>query len=434
MCGAGIQAQHGGPPASCVNTPHRMPVLPNAERLPTLDILRGFALMGILIMNMPGFSYSWFSQADGSFHWPGQADRLAEQVRDALFSGKFNSMFSLLFGIGFTIQFTRMQQQDPLRATALYVRRLLVLLLIGVLHATLLWTGDVLHVYAVLGLLLVFGLRRLGDRGIVVLMALCLLYPLLSGALRFVVFTPEVVALRVQEELALAASNDAAFGAGGFLDAVGENLRLLMRDYTDPLSAWGTFGWYVSMAFTMLLGLLAGRRRWVQRIPELMPQIRRLMWWALAVGLGCGAAFSTIFALNRAPGPSLIKLVGSLMYNLSRPAMMIFYVLLIVRLAQLPLWQRRLWPFAAAGRMPLTNYLMQTLICTTLFYNWGFGLWNQIGPAWGFVLSLALFFGLQVPFSLWWTRHHERGPMEALWARLTYGRHGLKPRPAAAPQ
>jgi uncharacterized protein len=434
---AAFPAQHRGLPATGVNTPTRMPALPAAERLPTLDILRGFALMGILIMNMPGFSYSWFAEADGSFHWPGQADKLAEQVRDALFSGKFNSMFSLLFGIGFTIQFTRMQQQDPLHATGLYVRRLLVLLVIGVLHATLFWTGDVLHVYAVLGLLLVFGLRRLSDRGVVVLMALCLLYPLLSGALRFVVFTPEVVALRVQQELALAASNNAAFGAGGFLDAVRENLRMLARDYTDPLSAWGTFGWYVSMAFTMLLGLLAGRRRWVQRIPELMPQIRRLMWWALAVGLGCGAAFSAIFALNRVPGPSLIKLLGSLLYNLSRPAMMIFYVLLIVRLAQLPVWQRRLSLFAAAGRMPLSNYLMQTLICTTLFYNWGFGLWDKVGPAWGFVLSLTIFFGLQVPFSLWWTRRFERGPMEALWARLTYGRGGLGSRlkrPAAAPQ
>jgi len=139
--------------------------------------------------------------------------------------------------------------------------------------------------------------------------------------------------------------------------------------------------------------------------------------------------------VNRVPGPSLIKLLGGLCYNISRPALMIFYVLLIVRRAQLPVWQRRLSPFAAAGRMPLTNYLMQTLICTALFYNWGFGLWDQVGPAWGFVLSLAIFFGVQVPFSLWWMRHRERGPMEALWARLAYGRGGgLKPQRAAAPQ
>ena len=423
MAGTAFRAQHA-----------RMSALPTAERLPTLDILRGFALMGILIMNMPGFSFSGFTESDGSFHWPGQADQLAQQVRDALFSGKFNSMFSLLFGIGFTIQFTRMQQQDPLHATGLYVRRLLVLLVIGLLHATLFWDGDVLHVYAVLGLLLVLGLRRLSDRGVVVLIALCLVYPLVAGLLRFVIFTPEVVAARTAQGLAFGVSNNLAFGAGTYLDAVRENVRLMLHFYTDPLSAGGTFGWYVAMGFTMLLGLLAGRRRWVQRIPELMPQIRRLMWWALAVGLACGAASSAIFALNRVPGPSAIKLLGSLCYNLSRPALMIFYVLLIVRLAQLPVWQRRLSVFAAAGRMPLTNYLMQTLICTTLFYNWGFGLWDRVGPAWGFVLSLAIFFGIQVPLSLWWTRRFERGPMEALWARLTYGSKGLRAQPAAAPQ
>ncbi len=405
--------------------------LPPTERLPTLDILRGFALMGILIMNMPGFSYSGFTESDGSRHWPGQVDQWAESVRDMLFSGKFNSMFSLLFGIGFTIQFTRMQQQGTAQATQLYVRRLLVLGVIGLLHAFFLWTGDVLHVYAVLGLVLLFGLRQVSDRGLIVLMTLCLLYPLISGALRLLVFTPEVVAARVQQGLAFAASNNLAYGQGGWWDVVRENTRLMVHDYTDPLSAWGMVGWYVSMALTMLIGLLAGRRRWVQRVPELMPQVRRLMWWALGLGLVCGAAFSLIFALNRAPGPSLIKLLGGLCYNISRPALMIFYVLAIVRLAQQPLWQRRLAPLGAAGRMPLTNYLMQSLICTALFYNWGLGLWNQVGPAAGFVLALAIFWAVQVPWSLWWLKTHERGPMEALWARVTYGRRRAAPAAAA---
>ena len=77
--------------------------LPVAERIATLDILRGVALLGILIMNMPGFSSSFFAEADGSHQWPGQLDQFAEGARNMLFSGKFNSMFSLLFGIGFTI-------------------------------------------------------------------------------------------------------------------------------------------------------------------------------------------------------------------------------------------------------------------------------------------------------------------------------------------
>ena len=101
--------------------------------------------------------------------------------------------------------------------------------------------------------------------------------------------------------------------------------------------------------------------------------------------------------------------------------MMIFYVLVIVQLAQIPAWQRRLSPLAAAGRMPLTNYLMQTAICTTLFYGWGFDLWGKVGPAAEFGLAFVIFFAVQVPWSVWWLKRNDRGPLEALWARLTYG-------------
>ncbi len=396
--------------------------LPRSQRLPTLDILRGFALMGILIMNMPGFNSSFFAEADGSHLWAGQLDQGAEFVRETLFSGKFNSMFSLLFGLGFTIQFSRMQANDPANATRLYLRRLAVLALLGGLHAWVFWPGDVLHTYAILGLFLVLGLRHVPDHGIVLLIVACILYPALSGALRLLIITPEITAERVAIAQAFELSNNAAFGHGSFLDMVRENTRMMNFFYNNGLSLWSTFGWWVMMSLTMLIGLLAGRKRWVQRTAELLPQIRRLTWWALAVGLGCGVAMTVIFELNRQPGPSPIKLLGSVLYSLSRLGMMIFYVLCIVRLAQHAHWQRRLAPLAAAGRMPLSNYLMQTAICLSLFQGWGLGLWMQVGPAASLVLALAIFWLLQVPWSLWWLKRHERGPLEALWAGLTYGR------------
>jgi uncharacterized protein len=101
---------------------------------------------------------------------------------------------------------------------------------------------------------------------------------------------------------------------------------------------------------------------------------------------------------------------------------MTFYVLMIVQLMHRPQWPQRLAAFAAAGRMPLTNYLMQTALCTTLFYGWGFGLWGQVGPLAGLGLAVAIFAFIQVPLSLWWIARHEKGPLEAAWARLTYGR------------
>jgi len=168
--------------------------VPASERNPVLDMVRGFALMGILIMNMPAFSNSMFAEADGSHLWPGRADQIAEGLREMLFSGKFNSMFSMLFGIGFTLQFARMQRSDPEHATRIYLRRLLVLAVLGVLHAAVFWGGDVLHVYAVLGIVLLFGLRHASDRTLVALMGLCLLYPVISGLLRLFVMTPDLVA------------------------------------------------------------------------------------------------------------------------------------------------------------------------------------------------------------------------------------------------
>ena len=402
--------------------------LPISQRIPTLDILRGFALMGILIMNMPGFNSSFFAEADGSHLWPSRIDQFAEMLREALFSGKFNSMFSMLFGIGFTIQFTRMQSRDPGHATALYLRRLAVLAVLGLLHAWVFWPGDVLHTYAILGLLLVLGLSRASDRTVVMLIVGCIVYPALSGVLRVLIFTPDMTAERVALAEAFDASNQIAFGQAGFLAMVRENTRMMNFFYNNWQSLWNTLGWWVMMSLTMLIGLLAGRRRWVQRAAELMPMIRRLTWVALAVGLLCGLAMAAIFELNRTPGPSPIKVLGSILYSLSRLGMMIFYVLVIVRLAQRAEWQRRLAPLGAAGRMPLTNYLLQTAICLTLYQSWGLGLWMKVGPALSLVLALAIFWLVQVPCSVWYLKTHERGPLESLWAWLTYG---VRPRMAA---
>ncbi len=389
------------------------------ERIAVMDIVRGFALLGILIMNMPGFSSSYFAGADGSHLWPGSIDRIAESTRDMLFSGKFNSMFSLLFGLGFTIQLGRMMAKDPATAPGLYARRLLVLAAFGLVHVMVFWTGDVLHIYAVLGAALLF-LRNASNRTVYVLLGICLLFPLVVGLLRLAIVTPEMVKKMVADSQAWEASNNLAYGKGTFLQAAREHTREFFYFYSEPLSLLRTLSFYAQMATTLLLGFLIGRNGWVKRIPEFMPVIRRLQWRALAIGIVCAAIFGLIRELYREPGPSLIKVLGSNAYVLCRLAMMCFYVLTIVRLSQLAAWQRRFAPLAAAGRMPLTNYLAQTLMATTLFYGWGFGLFGRVGPALGLVIAFVMFFVIQVPLSLWWLRRHEHGPLEYLWRRLTY--------------
>lgn len=400
-----------------------MKPLPAAERLPVLDVVRGVALLGIFIMNMPGFSTSFFAEADGSRLWDDALNKTAQIVRDVLFSGKFNSMFSLLFGIGFTIQLERMRAREPDRAQALYLRRLAWLLVFGLLHAVLLWTGDILHMYAVMGLLLL-ALRGVSDRTLLMIIGFTLLYPAFSGALRLVVMTPEITARLVAQDQAWELSNNLAYGQGSFLDGVRERAREFRYFYDNRWSLWGNLGFCMQIATTMLLGLLIGRSGWLHRLPELLPVVKRLQVWSLVAGVGFGVAFGVLAEFTRAPGPSPLKILAGLAYSWSRLALTAFYVLTLVRLVQPGGCKGALAPLAHVGRMPLTNYLLQSLMGVFIFHAWGLGAWGKVGPAWQLLMAPALFFGLQVPLSAWWLRHHEQGPMEALWRRLTYGAPG----------
>ena len=103
------------------------------------------------------------------------------------------------------------------------------------------------------------------------------------------------------------------------------------------------------------------------------------------------------------------------------PALSLGYASTIVLLWQNPVWQRRLMPFSYVGRMALTNYLLQSLICTTIFYSYGLGLYGRVGPLLNIFLGVAIY-SVQMPLSRWWLSTHRYGPMEWLWRRMTYGR------------
>jgi uncharacterized protein len=133
-----------------------------------------------------------------------------------------------------------------------------VLFAFALVHCLLLWTGDVLHIYVILG----FGLllvRKLSNRTVAILIVALLIYPAVSGTIRLLVITPERVAAMVKQAQTWEASNNLAYGQGSFLDAAREHTREMIHVYTDPWSVWGFAGFYVQMATTMLLGFLIGR-------------------------------------------------------------------------------------------------------------------------------------------------------------------------------
>ena len=392
------------------------------ERIYTLDVIRGFALLGIFIMNMPWFNTSFYFDMTGTELWPERWDKWTETATEVLFSGKFNSMFSMLFAIGFTIQLERLEARDPEHARAIYLRRIFWLFVFGAIHMCVFWTGDVLHIYALMGLVLL-ALRRAPYKVLWTIFALAMFYPLAMGIYRYFTFTPAFREYLVAMARAWVATNNAAYGYGSFFEAMREHARETFHLYTEPFTLRGMSTFYSQILVTMLLGLMLGRARFFQNSGNYLPLVKRVQWLALGGGLAAGAVYGTWQATaTDFITPTPWRLIGGTCYILCRVLIMVFYVATLVRCVHNETWRRRLQPMATAGRMPLTNYLMQTLIATTLFYGWGFGLWGKVGNALDLVLAIGIFFVVQVPLSKWWLAHHELGPMEWLWRRLTYGR------------
>ena len=198
---------------------------------------------------------------------------------------------------------------------------------------------------------------------------------------------------------------------------------------------YGPYAWFwPSMGTTLVIGFIAGRRRFFQDIPGHLPIIRKITWWSGGIGLALAAAFATgrLLATRGGDRINALEVVTPVLYVLNRPILCAFYMGVIVLLAQRPVWRAAMSPLASVGRMPLTNYLMQSVIATTLFYGYAFGLYYRIGPAVGVLIAFAIY-AVQVAYSAWWMARFRFGPMEWLWRTLTYGKAPAMLAPAAPP-
>ena len=392
--------------------------LPPDERIATLDVLRGVALLGIFIVNIETFAHSLFVPSPPQ---DTSLDGIVTLLRELLFAGKFNLMFGLVFGIGFSLQLRRLEAADPATAAPVYLRRLTVLLAIALVHAGFLWMGDVLVAYSVLGLLLL-SIRRVPDRALLTLVVLCLVYPSLADLLSRHLFSDETVMLSQFEYTQLAESNDTAFGHGSFVDAVAENLRVFHWAYATPMGLFNVMAFFIQMATGILLGFYVGRRRWLERAAELRDRVRVAHWFALGVALAAGAAWWASggpSSDDAGAGAAGMPVVAA--RTVGRAALMVFYASTIVRCVEAGAAPRLARLFANAGRMPLTNYLMQTLMGLAVFDGWGLGFWGRTRPLTEAGIAVGLFVCVQLPFSAWWLARFRYGPVEYVWRRLTYG-------------
>lgn len=390
------------------------------ERLRGLDILRGLAMLGVVVVNMPYYNTPPFALFARIGQWTAPADRFVELALRFLLQGKIYGMLAFLLGVGIAVQLGRAEAAG-VRFTPVYLRRMLVLLLFGIAHVVLLWFGDVLILFSVLGLLLIPLLRRT-PRTILIWAVGLLLLPLVMN-ITFLVLRPPpgpAAANGFEERLAHARqvieTARHIYAEGGF----GEILRQRIGDYLF-------FNSFVFMAAPVVLGLLlvgfyAGRRRLLHDLAENRLLLRRLMLWGGVVGVaGNGIYFYMREAVDPTTASKALALLSGAAFTFGTPALTLCYIAATLWLVHRKQWRRRLAPVAAVGRMSLSNYLLQSLVCTTLYYGYGFGLFGRVGPLAGLGIALVIYMA-ELGFSNGWLRRFRFGPAEWLWRSLFYWR------------
>ena len=391
------------------------------DRIELIDVVRGFALFGVLLANLVWITTDVVLTDARLADLPtAPLDRIAKQLVVFFVDHKFYTIFSFLFGLGFAVQLSRFEQRGA--GTGLYARRLAVLAVIGLLHIALLWFGDILLIYAIAG----FGLliARHWDNRSLILAAIVLglsaraafgLVPLVTrGASNVAAVTSSAAGAEKERKLAI-------FDGTSYLAIARENVSF----YYGQIGAAGVWMFLVPQVFArFLLGLYVGRRGWAAHTADILQPLRKVLPWAVAVGVIGNAIMLGLYNLEHAGrlGPDSVWLqLAAPIEEVGVLAMAFSYVGVIVLLFHSAArWRRRLEQLASVGRMALTTYLTHSVLYLMLLTGVGLGLYGDIGPAWCVALSLVIF-SAQVMFSRWWLARYRFGPAEWAWRSLTYG-------------
>jgi uncharacterized protein len=393
------------------------------ERLDVLDACRGFSLGGIFLLNLAVFSGFVFMGRDAVAALPTARFDLPAIGLILWFGyGKFYSLFSLLFGIGFSLQLAAAERRGDVRVR-LFRRRLLALVAIGAVHLYI-WEGDILVLYALVGFFLM-PFRRASDRTLLGTAVALVLAPV---ALQVLITATGGAA---DPGAPILKAGDAVLVATGF--PAGTQPFPLLRDagWTEFLrfQLSGAFFRYADLLSTgrpfkvlaiFLVGLWVGRSGMLRDVDPWLPILRRVRAWGFAVGLPAALA-QAAFLASGVPADSWLKVLESLAYALGIAPLGLAYAATFAILWRKARWRGRLVVLAPAGRMALTNYLMQTVVAIAIFYGVGLRFMGRVGAVWWLPIAVAVL-AVQAAISRWWLERYEFGPFEWIWRQITYGR------------
>jgi uncharacterized protein len=427
------------------------------ERVVAIDVVRGLAVLGILLMNIVGFAFHVAVYADPTVAGGSTGINFwVYAVNAVLVDGKMRGIFSLVFGAGVIVLTSRLAGRDSsVDAADIHYRRMYWLMLIGILHAYVLWWGEILYPYALLGLFL-YPLRRLSARALVI--AGVVLAALLTGASAGNAY--RVVSMRDE-----AAKADAAKAKGDALTeeqtaaqkAWHDHLKFVKPDAKEIARVNAAFGGTFGSALTERAKIVAQMHFLPYYFPVLWDMLCMMLFGMAMVKAGIlsgersYAFYARMATIGYAVGiPAHIWMVWQavqtnfdaietgfigIAYTPARIAVCLGHVAVVMMIVKAGSLRWITAPLAAVGQMAFTNYLLQSVICSTLFYGYGFGLFGTLERYQIYYVVLGCWI-LHLVGSPLWLRHYRFGPAEWCWRSLTYWKRQpmrLAPAPEAVP-
>ncbi|GAJ60010.1 DUF418 domain-containing protein [Geobacillus thermoleovorans] len=372
------------------------------ERIAAADVLRGFALLGILLVNMRYFSSPalYDDGVKGS-----DFDRVFVAVVDVLFEASAYPLFAFLFGFGAMTMFRRISSRGK-RPIPILLRRFFLLLGIGMAHAFGLWFGDILIPYAVAGFIMFFLFAAPPHWWRTAAVAVFLLFHgLMVLLMALSMWTGGTKPVGGHEAEAAAAVRH--YQSGTFGDVFWQR----WHDWAYVNSDGGLLFTVLTVLPFCFLGGYASCKRWLEPDRHSPAKLRRLMRWALCFGL----------ALKTIPyWAAANDLTMYIQDSFGGAALAVFYAAAAVFICGKPSWQRAWRWWQDVGKMSLTHYLAQSLVCTSLFYGYGLG-WYGRTSAWQEMLIAFALYATQVWISRFWFARFHYGPVEWMWRWGTYG-------------
>ena len=368
-----------------------------SERIHSIDAMRGFALLGIFFVNMLDFHSPWM-YIDQPEYWGNSFNQLLIYVIDFFAQASFYPLFSFLFGYGFVILRNRIKVRDTAFLPVM-LRRLLFLFVLGILHIVLIWHGDILFTYSLCGFFLLFFIRLEGKTLLHIGLGLWLFYAIIFFLLLLPYSSTDATtsnAINIENSILI-------YGSGSYLDIMSQRI-----------SDWYYVNGGLNGAFLIfsifpffLFGSAFAKEGWFNGARNRISFVKKLLLigsFGFVIKLGPYFFDSTAFE--------------HLQDSLGGPLVSLFYMAAV---ALIYYSGKRLYPFEWIGKMALTNYLLQSILSTLLFYHYGLGLYGKVEVSTGIVLLVGIF-TLQVIMSRIWLHYFQYGPVEWLWRMFTYKR------------